>query len=100
MALTKSDKQDIRVIFNEGLTEVVIPVLDKILDKLDEHSALLEEHSTILEEHSAILGQHSERLTDIDLTVNRIETRQRAEVERVDGHEVRINKLEKIATAL
>ena len=89
MALTKTDKKEIKEIFNEGLTEVVIPVLDKIINKLDEHTAILEQHSKDI---SILKGD----VTDVQLTVNRIETWQKTEVERVDDHEVRIEKLEKV----
>lgn len=88
MALTKSDKQDIREIFNEGVTQVMMPVLDKILTKQDEHS---KDIATIKKDVSVL----KEDLSDVQLTVNRIETRQKAEVERVDDHQVRIVKLEK-----
>jgi hypothetical protein len=55
------------------MTDVMMPVLDKILIKLDEHAADME---------------------DVKLTVNRIETLQRSELNRVDDHEIRIGKLE------
>lgn len=72
--LDHQDENKIKEIFNEGVTQVMMPVLDKILDKQDEHSKDIE---------------------DVQLTANRIEMRQKAEVERVDDHEIRIGKLEK-----
>ena len=76
--LNKNDEMTIRRISKEtvveAITEVMVPVLDKIMKTQDEHS---------------------ERLNDIDNTVNRIETLQRSELGRVDDHELRIGKLEK-----
>jgi hypothetical protein len=37
-----------------------------------------------------------EDVTDVQVTLNRMEILQRAELNRVDNHEVRISKLEKV----
>lgn len=82
MSLTKEDKNEVNEIVVDAMTTVMMPVLDKILDKLDEHDKRFD--------------KIEEDLTDVKLTVNRIETLQMSELNRVDNHEVRISQLEKV----
>ena len=82
--LDKKDEEKVREIVTEtvvdALTSVMMPVLNDILVKQSEHDKKFE--------------RIEEKLEEIDLTVNRIETLQRSELNRVDDHEVRIGKLE------
>ncbi|WP_087974146.1 hypothetical protein [Oceanobacillus rekensis] len=42
----------------------IIGMLEKILEKQDEHSRILEEHSTQLREHGILLKEHSVQLKE------------------------------------
>lgn len=95
MSLTKNDKQDIRLIFNEGIVELVLPQFDEIrsdIKILKEDMSILKEDVSILKEDMAIL---KEDVKDLQNSTNRIEMLQRSELNRVDNHELRIAKLEK-----
>jgi len=87
MSLTDGDKQDIRQIFNEGITELVLPRFDKVESDIE----ILKEDVATLKEDVATLKEDVHSLQD---TTNRIEMLQRSELDRVDDHEVRIGKLE------
>ncbi len=69
------DKKEIREIFNEGITQLVLPLLDKIIEKQEDHS---------------------ERFDDVDYRLNRMELKLDSNVKRFDNHDVRISRLEKI----
>lgn len=43
--------------------DLIIDMLEKIIDKQDEHSEILQEHSRILEIHSSQLKEHGKILT-------------------------------------
>lgn len=87
MSLDKNDFKQMRRVFNEGFTQLVLPNLDKIYKKLDEHSKILGEHSKTLNEHSKILDYHSQ---DLD----RIERKLDAEIDWRDDASKRIKNLE------
>lgn len=87
--MNKKDKEETKEIVIDAITSVVLPVFDTILGKLDEHLA-------ILSGHSRDISSLKEDLEDVQLTVNRIEMTQRVEQNRVDDHETRITKLEKV----
>jgi len=42
----------------------IISMLQKIMEKQDEHSQILGEHSSILKEHSSVLNEHSSILNE------------------------------------
>lgn len=94
--MNQKDKAETKEIVIEAMTSVLMPVLDTILVKLDEHSAILGSHSAILSGHSQDISGLKEDLEDVQLTVNRIEMFQRAEQNRADDNEIRITKLEKV----
>ena len=75
MALTKEDKKDMIMIVNGAIETLILPRFDDIENRLD---------------------KVEEDLQDVKHTVNRIETLQMAELNRVDDHEIRIGKLEKV----
>jgi len=65
--MKEQDKKEIREIFNEGIEQLVLPRLDEILDKQDEHSKILEEHTKILEGHGQDLDR-IERKIDAEIS--------------------------------
>lgn len=82
--LTQKDEGKIQDIVKttvvQAMTEVMMPVLDKIMKTQDEHTKDIVEMK--------------EELSDVHLTANRIETLQKHELNRVDNHGIRIGKLE------
>lgn len=60
--MKEKDKKEIRLIFDEGIEQLILPHFDKIYNKLEEHSKILNEHSKILEEHSDSLTRIEKKL--------------------------------------
>jgi hypothetical protein len=75
MALSKEDKKEIVGLMSEAIEILVLPKFDEIDRRFD---------------------KIEEDVTDVQVTLNRMEILQRAELNRVDNHEVRISKLEKV----
>ncbi|MCY3978408.1 MAG: hypothetical protein OXG23_09945 [Chloroflexi bacterium] len=46
--------------------------LDKVVERLYDHTLILQEHSTILQEHSRILLDHSKRLENLEDLMTRV----------------------------
>jgi|GEM_PF-1938226 len=100
--LTKTDKKEVREIVVEAMTDVMMPVLDKIMKTQDEQGrdindikedvSILKEDVSMLKEDVSII---KEDVRDLQLAANRIETLQHHELDRTDDHEIRIIKLEK-----
>jgi len=82
MALAKQDKKDIALMMGEAIEELILPRFNEIDKRFDKVEADIKEVK--------------EDLEDVKLTVNRIETIQRSELNRVDDHELRIGKLEQV----
>ena len=89
MSLTKQDKKDMKEIVGDAISEDVVPILTKMMETLDQHSVILSKHSVELKELK--IG-----VSNLQATTNRIELMQMSELNRVDDHEVRIVKLEKV----
>lgn len=90
--LTKTDKKEIVLLMSGAIEELVLPRFDEIDKRFDNVENRLDK----VESDISII---KEDLSDVQLTVNRIETLQRSELNRVDDHEVRIGKLEKTKIA-
>lgn len=77
-----SDRQlkQIRQVFNEGITELVLPQFDNVFTRLDRLKKVQSEHTENFENHS--------------VHFDRIENYQRAIMERLDQHDERIKNLE------
>lgn len=86
--MSELSKKDIREIFNEGVMQVMMPVLDKVFEDI---SVI----KTDIKEIKGDISTLKEDVHDLQLTTDRIEMLQRHELDRVDDHEIRIIKLEK-----
>jgi len=75
MALTKEDKKEIVGLMSEAIEVLVLPKFDEIDRRFD---------------------KIEEDVSDVQRTLNRMETLQRSELNRTNNHEVRISKLEKV----
>jgi len=88
MSLNKNDKTEIVSMMSEAIEVLVLPHVDEIKSDIKE----MKEDIKTLKTDVAIL---KDDVKDLQNTTNRIETLQRSELNRVDDHELRINKLEK-----
>lgn len=85
--LTEQDKKEIRLIFAEGINQLVTPQFDKIYN-------ILGEHTKILGEHSKKFLEIDQRFNEIDLRLDKLERILEAEVSWRDGTSKRFKRIE------
>lgn len=68
--------------------ERMIAMLEKIMDKQDEHSVILGEHGKILDEYREILGNHSSQLEEHGQILTAVRSGQEHLKAELDGMKV------------
>ena len=86
--LDTQDLKKIRLIFLEGIEQLVLPRFDEIDIRFEQIEKKLDTHEQILKEHTEILEEHTQTLDKIDRTLQ-------SEIHWRDHADKRIMKLEK-----
>lgn len=95
MTLTNKDLSNIKTIVT-GIVSNAIDNLAQIVNKSFERVEKKQtDHTQILADHSQILSEHSQHFEELERSLDRIETRQRAEQTMLDRHDRRIERIEK-----
>lgn len=89
MTLTKDDLQAIKTMFEEGIEEAKRHTAAGFAEV---HEKFAEVHQKFAKVNEKIDNLASD-LKEVKQTVRRIEVVQKAEIERVDKHEAKINKI-------
>jgi hypothetical protein len=92
--MTEEDKKDIRTIFNEGLNEIMMPVLNDILDKLSEHDRRFDSHDQRFDAQDQHFDDLGDEIGQVRSIVEREVTRHDYFSEKISDLEKRIRTLE------
>lgn len=88
--LDKNDKKEIRMIFNEGIQQLVLPILDDIYKNVDGIRA----NMVTKKEFEDFKKENQEEHEDMINSINRIETLTKSEIKYVDDLSSRVGALE------
>jgi len=85
--MKEKDKKEIRLIFDEGIEQLILPHFDKMYKRFNQIDKRFDKIENILGEHSEILEEHSDDLARIERKLN-------VEIDWRDEASKRIKKIE------